>query len=120
MFVYSTAEWLFNLLYSPTEWSAGVNGFLYEFVGLVLQASQAHNLPVPGGRKYNVPSEKITIVDITVTFYPNYTQAAIAGADDFYDDNTTIKDIFNVIVEITREVTPTCKYLLLTQVYSFY
>ena len=95
-----------------------MNGFLYEFVGLVLQASQAYNLPVPGGRKYNVPSEKITIEVITATFYPNYTQAAIAGADDFSDDNATIKDVFDIIVETTREVTPTCKHLLFAHLRS--
>ena len=93
-------------------WSAKVNGFLYEFVGLVLQASQAHNIPVPCGRKYNVPSEKITIDNTVATFYPNvtsYTQVAIAGADDFMDGNTTIRDMFDIIVKNTREVTPTCK-----------
>jgi hypothetical protein len=93
-------------------WSAEVNGFLYEFVGLVLQASQAHNVSVPCGRKYNVPSEKITIDDTVATYYPNmtsYTPAAIPGVDDFNDGSTTIRDLFDIIVEDTREVTPACK-----------
>lgn len=93
-------------------WSAEVNGFLYEFVGLVLQASQTYNVPVPCGRKYNVPLEKITIDDTVATFYPNvtsYTQLAIAGADDFMDGKTTIKDIFDIIVKTTREVTSACE-----------
>ena len=88
-----------------------MNGFLYEFVGLVLQASQAHNVTAPGGRKYNVPSENIVIDDTVATFRPNvtsYSQVAIAGADDFNDGNTTIGDIFDIIVENTREVTPAC------------
>jgi hypothetical protein len=84
-------------------------------VGLVLQASQAHNVSVPCGRKYNVPSEKITIEDTGASFYPNYTEVAIAGADDFNDGSTTIRDIFDYIVEVTREVTPTCKHLQLTR-----
>ena len=89
-----------------------MNGFLYDFVGLLLQASQAHNVAVPGGRKYNVPSENITIDDTIITSFPNvtsYALAAISGADDFNDGNTTIRDIFDIIVENTREVTPTCK-----------
>ena len=89
-----------------------MNGFLYEFVGLVLQASQTHNVTVPGGRKYNVPSENITIDDTVATSYTgmtSYSQVAIAGADDLNDGNTTIKDIFDVIVENTREVTSACK-----------
>ncbi|KAF9793491.1 Alpha/Beta hydrolase protein [Thelephora terrestris] len=103
-------DWLFNLLYLPMTWSEGVNGFLYEYVALVLQASQAHNVTIPGGRKYNVPPGNITIDDTADTFFPNrtsYSQAAIAGADDFEDGNTTISNIFDIIVENTREVTPT-------------
>ncbi|KAF9793484.1 hypothetical protein BJ322DRAFT_132608 [Thelephora terrestris] len=102
--------WLATLLYSPTTWSEGVNGFLYEYVALVLQASQAYNVTVPGGRKYDVPSGNITIDDTVDTFYPNrtsYSQAAIAGSDDFSDGNVTTRDSFDVIVENTREVTPT-------------
>ena len=89
-----------------------MNGFLYEFAGLVLQASQAHNVTAPGGRKYNVPSEKIIIDDTVAESYPNvtsYTYVAITGADDFNDDNTTIRDIFGSLVENTREVTPACE-----------
>ena len=103
-----------------------MNGFLYEFVGLALQASQAHNSTVPGGRKYNIPSENITIddtVSATSQGMTSYSLAAISGADDVNDGNTTIKDIFDAIVETTREVTPTCKscnihscmFILLTQ-----
>ena len=89
-----------------------MNGFLSEYVALVLQASQAHNVTIPGGRKYNIPSGKITIDDTVDTFYPNrtsYSQAAIAGSDDFSDGNVTTRDSFDAIVENTREVTPTCK-----------
>jgi len=103
------SEWIFNLLHLPMTWSEDVNGFLYEFVGLVLQASQAHNVTAPGGRKYNVPSENIAIDDTVSASYPNrtsYSVVAISGADDFNDGNTTIKDIFDIIVENTREVTP--------------
>ena len=89
-----------------------MNGFLYEFVALALQASQAHNMTVPGGRKYNIPSENITIDDTVAATFQNmtsYSLAAISGADDVNDGNTTIKDIFDIIVETTREVTPACK-----------
>ena len=94
------------------KWSDKVNGFLYEFVGLVLQASSAHNVTAPGGRKYNVPSEKIIIDNTVAEFYPDmtsYTQLAIAGSDDFNDYNTTIRDIFDFLVENTREVSTACK-----------
>ena len=90
-----------------------MNGFLYEYVALVLQASQAYNVTIPGGRKYNVPSGNITIDNTVDTSSPNrtsYSPVAIAGADDYNDGNTTIKDVFDIIVENTREVTPACTF----------
>ena len=103
-------------------WSEGLNGFLYEYVALVLQASQAYNVTIPGGRKYNVPSGKITIYEAAETFSSNrtsYSQVAIAGADDFDDGNTTIKDVFDIIVENTREITPACTFFTI-RIRSFY
>ena len=92
-------------------WSESVNGFLYEYVALVLQASQAYNVTIPGCRKYNVPSGKITIDETAVTPTPNrttYSEAAITGADDLNDANVTIRDVFDIFVENTREISPTC------------
>ncbi|KAF9644793.1 alpha/beta-hydrolase [Thelephora ganbajun] len=106
---------LFNLLYSPTIWSQYVNSYVYDVVALALQASRAHNITVPGGHKYKVPSGNVTINRsflslASVASSPNltsYTSMAISGADDFNDDNTKIKDIFDIIVDTTREVTST-------------
>ena len=108
------AVWLFNLLYSPTTWSESVNGFLYEYVALILQASQAYNVTIPGCRKYNVPGGNITTDDTVENSYPirvSYSQAAIAGADNFNDTSATIRDIFDIFVENTRELTPTCVFI---------
>ena len=92
-----------------------MNGLVYQIVALVLQASQAHNVTINGGHKYNIPSGNITInpSPFGATSAPNltsYSTAAISGADDFNDDNTTIRDLFDIIVNTTREVTPTCKF----------
>lgn len=101
---------LFGLLYEPESWSQEVNTDVYSFVALVLQAAQALNITVPGGRKYNVPIGNFTISDIIGTSTPtlaSYSSVAISGADDFNDGSVTIKDIFDIIVRNTREVTPT-------------
>ena len=92
-------------------WSESVNGFLYEYVALVLQASQAHNVTIPGCRKYNVPSGKITIDETVFASTLNrttYSEAAITGADDLRDADVTIRDVFDIFVENTREISPTC------------
>lgn len=103
-----------------------MNGYVYQFVGLVLQASRAYNVTIDGGAKYNVPPGEFTIdqsfsSELGVTSSPNltsYTEAAITGADDFSDDNTTIRDAFDIIVSITREVTPSCEFPV-TRIYLF-
>ena len=101
---------LYHLLYTPMAWSDSVNGYIYQFVAFVLQAAQTHNITIDGGAKYNVPSGKITIDEIEIPSPLNdtsYTTAAVIGADDFNDENTTVKDLFDLIVNTTRQVTPT-------------
>ena len=99
-------------MYSPEAWSQEVNTVLYAFVALVLQTAQALNVTAPGGHMYNVPTGNFTS-DPTGDAAPtlvSYSQVAITGADDFYDGGVTIKDVFDVIVNNTREVTPTCTF----------
>ena len=94
-----------------------MNGDIYQFVALLLQTAQAHNVTIDGSAKYNVPSVKPAIdksflseADAAppVTLV-SYTSAAIAGADNFNDDDVTIEDVFDTIVNVTREVSPTCE-----------
>jgi hypothetical protein len=89
-----------------------VNTDAYQIVALILQIAQAHNVTVPGGHQYNVPSENITSPTLPAQLPPqiSYSTAAITGADDFNDGETTIKDLFDITVQITREVTPTCMF----------
>ena len=84
-------------------------GDVYQILALVLQAAQAHNVTVPGGKKYNVPSGNITFNNTASTNLTSYSLVAIIGADDFRDNNTKVKDIFDTFVEITRDITPTCE-----------
>ena len=114
------------VLYSPPDWSVSANGIIYDFVSFVLQASQDHNVTVDGGAKYNIPPEGVAVDKTAFESFlggtgatssqnlTSYALAAISGADDFNDDNTTIRDVFDIVVNNTREVTPTCKFPLFT------
>ena len=92
-------------------WSETVNGYLYQFVGFILQAARAHNITIEGCDKYNVPSGNITVDqagnpssgDLT-----SYSGTAIFGADNYIDPNATITDLFDIAVDVTRRITPTC------------
>ena len=106
-----------------------MNGPIYEYVAFILQASKAHNVTIDGGAKYNVPSGEVTIEKTIFGSFSNrtgddssqnltsYALTAISGADDFDDDNTTIRDLFDIIVNNTREISPTCKFSSFTHLY---
>ena len=91
-----------------------MNSYFYPAVAYILQLARAHNVAVPGGRRYNVPSENITNPISADDIYPpgltSYTQMAISGADDVGDSKTTVGDIFDLTVDNTRDVSPTCEF----------
>lgn len=101
-----------------------MNSYIYEFVLFTLQTAQARNVTIDGGSKYNVPPNEITAGKTTFKSFlsgigaassPNLTSHAldaISGADNFNDENVTITDVFDIIVNNTREVSPTCKFPL--------
>jgi hypothetical protein len=106
-----TTEGLLNLMNAPNAWCSEVNGNIYTFAAHVLQAAQALNVTIPGGKKYNIPSGNFPLATPSPAGLTPYTPVAIFGADDFNDTGVTIKDVFDVIVNNTREVSPTCKSL---------
>ena len=91
-----------------------MNTYVYQTAVLILQIAQAHNVTVPGGHKYNVPPKNTTnsgpSTPPSASNLTSYSIAAIVGADDFRDNKTTIKDLFDTIVGNTRNITPTCMF----------
>ena len=112
-----TTDFLFGLLYSPTAWAEHCNNEVYQLIGLILQTAAAHNVTLDGDAKFNVPSEKFALDESRLGgngaapgALTSYSSAAIAGADNFNDASATISDVFDIIVENTRQVTPTCEF----------
>ena len=109
-----------------------MNNIVYPFVAYILQVSKVHNVTIDGNDKYNVPSTGFTFDESVIGSFlsrtgsgpsqnlTSYAAVAISGADSFNDDNTTITDIFDLIVSNTREVTPTCKFPSFIRSCSFY
>ena len=115
-----TTDFLFGLLYFPTAWAEHVNNEIYQLVGLILQTAAAHNVTLGGDVEFNVPSGKFALDKSRVGgngaapgALTSYSPAAIAGADNFSDDGATISDVFDTIVENTRDVTPTCEFSII-------
>jgi hypothetical protein len=60
-----------------------------------------------------VPIGNITLDDLggeSSQSLISYSTFAISGADDFTDGDTTVEEVFNIVVKTTREVTPTCEF----------
>lgn len=99
-----------------------MNDVTYNLVAFILQTSQTHNVTIDGGDKYNVPAEQVTIDESvfgSTQSLATYGLTAISGADNFNDDNTTINEVFDSLVNNTRESTPTCEFSLFVHIYSF-
>jgi hypothetical protein len=94
----------------PRRCGARKSTALYQYVAL---SSQAHNTTISGGHKYNIPSGNITLEGpLKGEPRPNmtmYSEYAISGADDFSDGSVTVKEVFDFVVNTTREITPTCE-----------
>ena len=106
------------MLYSPASWSEAVNTEIYPAVVAIIQIAQANNFTIGGDARYNVPSGK---VDLGKAFLrgasaaappplTSYSITAINGADKFNDDAVVIKDVFDVVVSNTRDITATCTF----------
>ena len=120
-----TTDFLFALLYSPTAWAEHCNNEVYQIIGLILQTAAAHNVTLGGDTKFDVPSGKFALDKSRLGGSGaapggliSYSSVAIAGADNFNDDSVTISDVFDFIVENTRQVTPTCE-LSVVRLYPF-
>ena len=114
----TTTAYIFNLLYAPTSWSDQVNDQVYQLVAAVLQLAQDHNVTLSSSAKYSVPSGDFSIDKTLLSAIgaappqnlTSYALAAISGADNFNDDSVVIKDLFDVVVSNTRQVTPSCEF----------
>ena len=75
---------------------------------------EAHNIAVCEGSQYTVPSGNFTFnfpsVPATSENLNPYLQAAICGAGNSNHDNVMVRDVLDTIVNIIREITPTCKF----------
>ena len=120
-----TTEFMFALLYFPTMWAKYCNNEIYQAIGLIYQTAQAHNVTLDGGLNINITPGEFAIDKSPLSrisarapgVLSSYSSAAIAGADNFNDGGVTINDVFDLIVENTRQVTPTCEFFVVPSVH---
>ena len=110
---------LLSTLTAPALWSTFANEQAFRLLILIFQAAQALNLPY--NETYYVPSETVnhsaSLFVSGTSGNPaknptNYAFEAITGADNFVDieNHVVMKDVLDEIVDVARNVTPTCKW----------
>lgn len=84
----------------------------------LFQVAKAHNISLSEDKSivYQVPSEKVEFdpsLMLPSDFHPGTLKSfafdAIIGADNNHDAAVTMKDVFDVIVDSTRTVSPSCE-----------
>jgi len=104
-------------LSSAGEWSAFANETLYPFIAGIFQFAQAHNVSLSDDKSvvYHLPSQAIEFDPSLMWDGPppgslrSFAFDAIIGADSRDDEGVTMKDVFDVIVNTTQNITPSCE-----------
>lgn len=103
---------------NPGLWSGFANEALYPLVINLFQVAQAHNVPLSDDKSivYHVPSETVEFDPYLMWpgLYPpgtlrSFVFDAVVGADNTNDTWVTMRDVFDVLVDTTRNISPTCK-----------
>jgi pimeloyl-ACP methyl ester carboxylesterase len=108
-------EVIFGLLHTPTAWAEHCNGDVYDLIRDIHKIARANNVTLEGGPVINIPPETSNtgrsllrrISGRAPGALVSYSSAAIAGADNFNDASATVSNVFDMIVENTRDITPT-------------
>jgi hypothetical protein len=101
---------LFEVLYVPAVWNSFINDEAYPLLVVIFQAAKALN--ISSGGNYTIPSTVITLnPDSPPTTLRSHTFEAVLGADNYLDveNRVVMKDVLTEIVNITRNVSPTCE-----------
>jgi hypothetical protein len=106
----STASLYQHLLF-PSTWSAYANDEAYHLLILIFQAANALNIQIGGN--YQIPSGTVqadTPATSSAQTLTSHTFDGVIGADDFFDtdNHVVMKDVLDEIIDVTRNVSPTC------------
>jgi len=94
-----------------------VNGALYPLLANLFQVAQKKEIPVSDDANiaYHIPSETVQFNASLMWAGPpsgtlkSFAFDAIIGADNHNDTGVKMKDVFDVIVNTTRTISPSCE-----------
>jgi len=101
---------LLSALSFPEDWPVVANQFAYTAIVAILTAGRAHGFTDP----YVLPENPVEPFPQNSSGLPPSSNSieAIAGADGAASNGVPLKEVFDVIVATTRDITPTCMFLI--------
>lgn len=103
---------VFVTLYAPGIWSRIANQVLYPLIHNIHRSAGKTNV-TPGVTVTNLFDEEVEVnkklLDKMLQQAPlSHSTTAIYAADSWESENSTTKDIYDMIVKTSREVSPMC------------
>ena len=100
-------------LYVPGIWTGIANEVLYPLIYNIHQSARAANITTGVA---DLPHEEVRVniklLEKVLQQPPlSHSITAIYAADSWQSDNSTTRDVYDVVAKTSREVSPMCKFL---------
>ena len=104
---------VFGTLYSPGVWSPIANEVLYPLIHNIHRSARAAKITtgVTNLLDEEVRVNRKLLKKILQQLPLSHSITAIYGADSWESENSTTKDVYDMIVKTSREVSPMCRFL---------
>ena len=103
---------VFVTLYFPGYWSIIANQILYPLIHSIHRSARAANITTGvGDLVEEVQVDRKLLEKMLLQPPVSHSATAIYAADSWASDNSTTKDVYDMIVKTSREVSPMCKSL---------
>ena len=99
-------------LYVPGIWASIANEVLYPLIYSIHQSARAANITT---RVADLPCEEVRVntklLEKVLRQPPlSHSTTAIYAADSWESDNSTTRDVYDMVAKTSREVSPMCKF----------
>lgn len=104
---------IFFALYSPGVWSRVANEILYPLIQDIHRSAKAANIATGAANLLDeeVPVNRKLLEKMLQQPPLSHGTTAIYAADSWESENSTTKDVYDMIVKTSREVSPMCRFL---------
>jgi len=99
-------------MYAPGVWSSIANEVLYPLIHNIHRSARAADITTGAA---NLLDEEVQVnrklLKILQQLPLSHSTTGIYAADSWESENSTTKDVYDMVVKTSREVSPMCKFL---------